>query len=248
VNTLAGDDPLANELSERQMADWRSLRLEPLTDTAVRKRLAELASRIRDAFDQHSPARPAPAPAPSQPVAPAAPANEPVTIVVDPLGRAGPTTIREAIGIAEPGTRIVVQPGLYTEPLTIEKPIELIGKGPREEIVIRVDGGHALDFRAGFGRVANLTLHCAVAGTATAAAVAIWQGRLELDACDLRSDAWACVYVGGGADPRVRANRLHDATGGILIDGQALGTFEDNDVSVNVFAALRRVRRFAGIA
>ena len=242
VETRPGDDALAKELFARQMADWRQLRVEPLTDTAVRKRLVELASRIRDTFDA-APLPPASAPstllAQSASVeARALPANEPPTIVVDPLGRLGPRTIHAAIEQADPGMRILVHPGLYTEPLVIEHPLELIGQGVREEIVIRVTDGDALAFRTNFGRVSNLTIH--VAGTTDRQKHTVWvaQGRLELQECDLRSDAAASLYVSGGADPRVRGNRIHDgANAGILLVEQALGTYEDNDVSGHALAA-----------
>jgi parallel beta-helix repeat protein len=235
VVTRPADDPLVQELFARQMAEWHPLRLEPLTDTAVRKRLAELASRIREVFAAASPL-PQRATLPAQSTSiesrpPSLPANEPPTIVVDPLGRLGPTTIQAAIEASEPGMRILVHPGLYTDPLIIEQPLEIIGQGPREEIVIRVTQGDALRFRTSFGRVSNLTFHRAGKDEAAEGAVHIAQGRLELVACDLRSDVGACLYVGGGADPRVRGNSIHDAgEGGILVFGRALGTFEDNDV------------------
>ena len=241
VETRPGDDALAQELFARQMADWRQLRVEPLTDTAVRKRLVELGTRIRDVFGTSSSP---PAVAPVQSTAaesrpPASPANEPPTIVVDPLGRLGPTSLREAIEQSEPGMRIVVQPGLYTEPLVIEHPLEIIGQGPREEIVVRVDDGDALQFHTSFGRVSNLTVHRAGSHDDSESAVWVAQGRLELEGCDLSSGAGACLYVSGGADPRVRGNRIHHGSDArIVLAQQALGTYEDNDVVANRLSAL----------
>ena len=40
----------------------------------------------------------------------------------------------------------------------VDKPLEIIGDGPVEDIEIRADDAHVLEFRASIGRVANLTL------------------------------------------------------------------------------------------
>jgi TIR domain len=45
-------DDMAKVLFPRQWADWRKLRLKPITSPQVRKAIAELASRMRDAFWQ----------------------------------------------------------------------------------------------------------------------------------------------------------------------------------------------------
>ena len=43
-------DTLATVLASRQFADWRELRFEPFTSPVARKAVAQLASRMRDAF------------------------------------------------------------------------------------------------------------------------------------------------------------------------------------------------------
>jgi len=47
-------DELAAALAARQLADWRELRFKPLTSPSVRKAIAHLAGRMRDAFWQPS--------------------------------------------------------------------------------------------------------------------------------------------------------------------------------------------------
>ena len=163
-------DPLAGALAARQYADWRDLRFEPVTSPVARKALALLATRMRDTFwrapaspptPDHDPRTTAASPAPGTPQS--APArvtirNEPPTHVVDPYHRGDFTTISEAVKAAAPGDRILVQPGLYTEPLVIDKPLEILGDGPVADIQIHARDAHAVAFQTNIGRIANLTI------------------------------------------------------------------------------------------
>jgi hypothetical protein len=51
IESKRAGDELARVLAERQYADWRELRLTSPTSQAVRRKLAELAVQIRDAFE-----------------------------------------------------------------------------------------------------------------------------------------------------------------------------------------------------
>jgi hypothetical protein len=163
-------DPLAAVLAARQYADWRELRFEPTTSPVARKALAQLATRMRDTF-WHPPARtPGPGCTPAAMTgasapktlqaapAPAAAKTEPPTHVVDPYHRGDFTTVSEAIEKAAPGDRILVRPGFYTEPLVIDKPLEILGDGPAADIQSHVRDAHAVVFRANISRIANLTI------------------------------------------------------------------------------------------
>jgi hypothetical protein len=65
---LRDNDDIARVLWKRQYADWRDLRFEGFTSPVVRKAIAQLAVRMRDAFWQ---------PAGTPPLAPPAPPREP---------------------------------------------------------------------------------------------------------------------------------------------------------------------------
>jgi parallel beta-helix repeat protein len=240
-------DDLASLLWSRQYADWRELRFEPLTSPVVRKQIATLATRMRDTFWQlpagpvtatSGSARPAGSSAARGDATAAAGAprhdsarTEPPTHVVDAYLRGDFATVSDAIQAAKPGDRILVRPGLYQESLIVNKPLEIIGDGPLEDIEIRAAGANVLEFRAGIGRVANLTLRQADAGSL---GVAILQGRLDLEGCDISGRGAACVYILDGADPRVRRNKIHDGAGhGVLIDRSGLGALEDNEITRN---------------
>jgi len=247
---LRKSDDLASLLWSRQYADWRELRFEPLTSPAVRKQMAALATRMRDTFWQlpavqvatvSSPARSASADRGDVTAAGGAPRQdtartEAPTHVVDAYLRGDFATVSEAIEAAQPGDRILVRPGLYQESLVVGKPLEIIGDGPVEDIEIRATGANALEFRASIGRVANLTLRQADTGPL---GVAVFQGRLDLEGCDISGRGNACVYILDSADPRLRRNKIHDGVGnGVQIDRAGLGTLEDNEISGNGFSGV----------
>jgi parallel beta-helix repeat protein len=233
-------DELARTLAQRQHADWRSLRFEPLTSPVVRQRLAQLAGRMRATLSTDE------VPAPREATSEAGGAatketpsrrNEPPALTVDPWGHGDHMTISEAIAAARPGTQIAIRPGLYEESLVVEKPLELLGQGPVEEIIVRARDGDAILFRANIGRVANLTLQHAGGGQFYAIDIA--QGRLELEGCDITCNGLAVVGVHDGADPRVRRCRIGNGPrSGILVYDGGLGTFEDNEILENDAAGI----------
>lgn len=257
------DDELAAALSSRQMIDWRELRFEPIASGLVGKKLASMAIQVRDALDRVSAApaaAPAPDPAPAQSFlgrstfkaetesAATAPTHERAdhvpterteipTLIVDSMHRGDHATISEAVEAAAPGTRILIRPGLYEEALEIDKPLEIVGDGPRDDIIVQAFGADVILFRASMGRISNLTLR--QTGGGEWYAVDISQGRLELEQCDISSRALACVGIHSGADPRLRGNRIHDsAQSGLVIYADGRGTLEENEISGNVLHGL----------
>ena len=245
-------DEMAMVLASRQFADWRELRFEPFTSPLVRKSLAQLASRMRDAFWQ-SPAAPT---HPARRVRAAEPSvgaaaqtgvagqvtakSEPPTHVVDAFpGRGDFTTVGDAIRAATPGDRILVRPGLYDEALVVDKPLEILGDGPVSDIEIQARAANVLKFQASIGRVANLTLRQAE-GNGDWYGVDISQGRLDLEGCDISSQSNACVAIRNGADPRLRRNKIHDGKHcGVYVLEGGLGTLEDNDITGNILSGVQ---------
>ncbi len=251
---LRDADDMARLLWSRQYADWRELRFEPLTSPVVRKAVAQLATRMRDSFWQQPATPVAPVKATSRSASssamrtdmsagPSEPRRdttrtEPPTHVVDLYERGDFASVSAAIKAARPGDRILVRPGLYRESLTIDKPLELIGDGPLEDIEIRASDAHTLVFRASIGRVANLTLRQAGGNQAGKKrnwySVSISQGRLDLEGCDIGSRGTGCVAIRDGADPRLRRNKIHDGLEcGVYVYQGGLGTLEDNEVIGN---------------
>jgi parallel beta-helix repeat protein len=238
-------DELAKILASRQFADWRELRFEPFTSPAVRKALAKLATRMRENFwrlpaeDSFSLGERIKAgglktgAANAIPTVKATARVEPPTHVVDPYQRGNFVAIAEAIEKAKPGDRILVRPGLYTEGLVIDKPLEILGDGPVEDVEVKVQDNDAIVFKANIGRIANLTIR-QIGGDGKYNAVDITQGRLDLEGCDISSESQACVLIRNGADPRLRRNRIHDGSAeGVMIYDDTRATLEDNEIFDN---------------
>ena len=161
--------------------------------------------------------------------------TELTTLVVDQSGAGQFTTIGAAIVAANPGDRILVRPGLYDEGLIIEKALEIIGDGEVDEIVVEAEGQETVLFRATMGRVANFTLRQRDDGDC----VAIAQGRLILEDCDITSHGNNGVAIHGGADPLILRNRIHGCgEAGIHVYKSGKGTIEDNDVFGNARAGV----------
>jgi parallel beta-helix repeat protein len=252
---------IAKLVSTRQYVDWRELRFEPFTSAAAGKSLAQVASHIRDALQRppgkskergvvpksgRSKRRAKPGPRTSatlqlealpeaQRSEVPAPKTEPVTLVVDSTGRGQHTSISEAIGTASPGSRILIRPGVYREHITIDKPLELIGDGKTEEIVLSDSNGDVVDFQTTIGRIANLTIrqeHDLKGDDVGYNALDISQGRPILENCQLSSTSGSVVYVRGGADPQIAHNKiasLGKKTGVLVVDGR--GLIENNEIS-----------------
>ncbi len=255
------NDTLALAISDHNWADWRELRFEPLTSPQVRKTLAQLAVEVRDALERVGPtvepaasrrkraaaARRRPGPARAAAQEPSiegtettrrpSPKTEPPTRVVDPMHRGDFPTITEAIEAAEPGDRILVRPGLYQESLVIDKPLEIVGDGALGEVVVQGSGANTVLFRTTMGRIANLSLR--QMGDGRFVCVRITQGRLELEDCDITSQSLTGVVIDGGADPRLRRNRIHDGKqSGVLVQDNGQGTLEDNDIFGNAYVGV----------
>ncbi|TVR15827.1 MAG: hypothetical protein EA401_02170, partial [Planctomycetota bacterium] len=78
------------------------------------------------------------------------------TIVVGPKERY--TSIADAMFEAPKYAMILVKPGVYSEPLKIQKPIYLVGIGSAKNIRIDVSGSHALEIAAEAVLVSGITL------------------------------------------------------------------------------------------
>ena len=162
---------------------------------------------------------------------------EPSTLVVAATGGGDHQTITEAVNAAIPGTLILVRPGIYEEGIVMSKPLEILGDGPLDKVVVQAAGQDVLLHKTNMGRVSNLTLR--QMGGGDWYGVDIPQGRLDLEDCDISSEGLPCVAIHGGADPRLRRNRIHDRkAGGVLVYDNGMGTLEDNDLSGNALAGV----------
>lgn len=211
-------DELAADLAHRPLVAWHDLRHLSETSVEVQARLDELAERIKAAVGPEPPAR---------------------TLTVDPVPFQGDhTTITAAIQAAAPGDRIVVRPGAYDEGLYIDRPVQIVGEGPVQDIVVQARGCDAVLLAAPIARVANLTLRQA-GGAGDWYGVDTGTGRLAVEGCVVMSDSLAGLSIRDGADPTVRGNWIaNGASGGILVHAEGLGIVEDNEITGNALAGI----------
>lgn len=257
---------VAELLRSHQYEDWRALRGTPETDPAYGAAIERLAQKVKETLKRSQTLTLAATPtaaktggstssveatasAPATDTAeakgasllrgePAAPSPIEILTVSPMPGRADFTSITEAVKAARPGARILVAPGHYCESVMIDKPLELIGDGKRDDIVVEATDNETLIFDANIGTVRNLTLRHGASGI-NSYCVWIKQGQLELDSCDLSSRGLSCLAVMNGAAPWVRRNRIHDGKqSGIFVYEQGRGTFEDNEVYGNTKAGI----------
>lgn len=132
-------------------------------------------------------------------------------------------TIASALEAARAGDVILVRPGVYTEALVIDKPLELIGVGVMDDsgdrAIVRSQGSTAIAYTAGrgHGRIATMSIEGAGAGMCGLDVVA---GRLSVRGCTLsgRAPLEACVRVRGDGDATLYANVIQDGDGvGVLV-------------------------------
>jgi F-box protein 11 len=203
-----------------------------LGDPPCRRAIADLARVLRDAFDcDASAAGPVSAALPhgSALAGPAARRPTP-TRVVDPTGGGDFTTLADAVAAARPGDRVLVRPGSYDGPIKIDTPLEVVGEGPADEIVVMAEKGGVLVVTASHGSVRGLTLR-ATGEPREASVVDVRAGRLVLDGCDISGGATG-VTIRAYAEPHIRRCRIHHTSGhGIRVLGAGAGVFEDNEIT-----------------
>jgi len=148
----------------------------------------------------------------------------------DPDGCFSFTSIQDAVNASTSvnGTRIVVEPGIYSENgrLTVNKSIEIVGAGGKGTLIF-VDAG--LQFTGETGRVANMNFRQNYGATKASGCVELLQGtRCVLEDCNVEG----AVIVGGGSNPVVRHNLVHSSThDGMVVEGNgSSGLITGNDL------------------
>ena len=212
-------DHVFDELRSRQRLDWTAHRSDPIEKSE--EALAKLAAQLARAFEQ--------------------PAPRPSVLRVDPA-RGTYRTIGAALADAKRWDRIEVAEGVYTEAVSIDTCVELVGDGDRGRIVIQAVNENVLSFQADRGRIANLSVRKLgeeIDGRRFGSAVHITRGLLLLEDTDLSSTGLSCVSVQGAGWPVVRGNRIHSGRNeGIHMASGAAGVVEDNRIYRNGLAGV----------
>jgi len=243
------DDELAKTIKSRQMRNWRDLRKKDFKLECAANRLTSLAIEIRDAIAY--PQKTTFEESVELAVNTINKNNEecingsklePKARIVDKSQVNCYPTIKEAINDACPGDKIIIHPGIYQEGLILNKPLDLIGKGMRESIVVQAKGQSALLFNTDEGYIANLTFQ--QMGGGNWFCIDIAKGSLRLEDCDIASEGSACISIHDNANPIIRHNRIHKSRqSGILVFDSGKGILEYNEIYENTYAGIE-IKKF----
>lgn len=155
-------------------------------------------------------------------------------IIVAAQGYADYTSIQDAINEALPGSQIVVHPGKYRDSLRIDKPIEIVGEGARDEVVISTRDNHCVEIATpGPVLIRGITMRVKPnPGGVDCYAVDVGAGKLVIEDCQIRSLTLACVAVHDSAQATLRhcmINGSRDA--GVFIYDHGHAKFEECEIT-----------------
>ncbi|NER34318.1 MAG: protein kinase [Oscillatoria sp. SIO1A7] len=163
--------------------------------------------------------------------------RDPNKIVVAKTGKADYRKISDAIKNAAPGARIKVRSGIYNESIIIDKPLEIVGDGEVEEIVIESISSDCIRMETDSAVVQGITL---IGRSIKHNAVYISQGELLLENCTITSKGLAGVAIQGDrANPTLRNCQIRDGSAsGVFAYEKARGTIEDCEIIGNGHAGV----------
>lgn len=150
-------------------------------------------------------------------------------------------TIGAALAAVEPGQRILIQPGRYTESLTLDKPVTLIGEGKAGDIRIESIDRPCITITSDQVNLHNLTIHARrLASNEPFFGVEVTHGTVLLEQCELTCESLACLSLHGSTtNALVRGCTIRDgAAAGIDIYDGAQGTIEQCVVQGNARAGI----------
>lgn len=162
-------------------------------------------------------------------------------------------SIQTAILDAPIGSVIEIEPGVYKEEVWIDRYVELVGLGEREEVIIEGTEHAALEMGTDYAVVKNLSLK--QAKKSQASTVLVNRGSLVIDGCSILSvHGPAISIIGNEAEPVIRRSRLESrknvavlnrSQGKVLVEDCHL--LSQSDVSVVLIADGNPVFRYCTI-
>lgn len=154
-------------------------------------------------------------------------------LVVSAAGDAEYRSITAALEAADPGMIIRVRPGVYSGGLTLDRPIEVIGEGPREAVIIDADNSDCILMETDKATVRGFTLRNRSGSRERKFyGVDVPSGDLLLENCDITCDSLACVAIhGSAANATLRDCVIHHGkASGIYVWDSASGLLEGCDI------------------
>jgi hypothetical protein len=162
----------------------------------------------------------------------------PAVLIISESGDGDYNNFREAMRNLPANGRLLVRPGIYRESLVIDKPMEIIGDGKRQEIIVTSASASCVVMQTDKASVRGLTLRQEADGRPAGEvffAVDIARGRLILEGCEIISRGLSCVGIHNKLSSSViRHCRIHGSVdSGIYLFHEATGVIEDSDIYEN---------------
>ena len=159
-------------------------------------------------------------------------------LMVDAAGSGDYVTISEAYANAKPNEVITVKPGTYSESLTIDRDVRIVGEGGRSNVIVEnAPGAHVFTFTAGSATLTGLTIRVVGTGPADTGVGAIFVsgGTPVIEDCDLTSSAGSAVFIAGPtANPTFRNCTMHGSRdSGVFVYSKGRGIIEKCVLSKN---------------
>ena len=131
--------------------------------------------------------------------------------------------------------RIIIRLGTYTDPVTVEKNVCLIGEGPLKDIRLQVTDHTAVTIRTETCHIENISIQQIGIQESFAPDIALESSTIV--GCNISSKGLACISLHGTASPVIKANKVRSGTEtGIMIAGQSQAIIDSNMVFGNEFA------------
>jgi len=158
--------------------------------------------------------------------------NAAVQSVTVALSGADYSSISDAVKNVPEKTRILVRPGTYFESIVLDKNVEIVGDGPREQIILISNGADCIHVPTDSAVVRGITIR----GRAQDHyAIDIPRGRFHLSDCIVTCETWSCIGIHNStAQPLIQHCILRDGnSNGIMVYDQGAGVVEDCDIFAN---------------
>jgi parallel beta-helix repeat protein len=168
--------------------------------------------------------------------------NQGKTLTVSLDGNGDYTSINEAINNAEAYSTIIIKPGTYQESILINKPLQIMGEGEKEQVIIENNDLHCLGMNTDYALVRKMTFN-RKAGEPEKDdyGVNIPQGNLILEDCEITSESLACIGIHGvDTAPEIRRCLIHSSVNGsgVYFYENAKGLMENCEIYENTLSGI----------
>eukprot|EP01065_Artemidia_motanka_P002665 TRINITY_DN1125_c3_g1_i1.p1 TRINITY_DN1125_c3_g1~~TRINITY_DN1125_c3_g1_i1.p1 ORF type:complete len:858 (+),score=341.97 TRINITY_DN1125_c3_g1_i1:75-2576(+) len=157
-------------------------------------------------------------------------------------------SIQSAIESAPAGAKIVVEAGVYTQPLHVDRAVTIAAVDAQSSVVIEVANKTAVSVSAAAELSGLIIRQRRVSDTTDSKWVACdfrnGSKSASLHHCELSSEGGACITIHGNTEPTIRHCSIHDGSqAGVYIFDGAKALIEHNNIYNNTYAALLLKRK-----